>query len=217
MLLFSVNDAMSNFSEEYIVKRLNRNQDLPCDESIYPSALLPDAPRQAAVLVPLVRVKKLPNDIPGWRWHVLYTRRTSSLAEHSGQVAFPGGRSDPDDPSPEATVLREAYEEIGLNPEDVRILGRLEHLLTITNYCITPVVGVMPWPYPISLETDEVSRVFTIPLEWLADTQNHEVRHRPLPPPFSGVPVIYFKAYEGELLWGVSASITVSLLETLLK
>jgi 8-oxo-dGTP pyrophosphatase MutT (NUDIX family) len=146
---------------------------------------------------------------------VLFTLRTASLAEHSGQVAFPGGRADSTDTTAEVTALREAQEEIALRSQDVRILGSLKNLRTITNYCITPVVGALPWPYSFDLAREEVSRVFTIPLEWLADRDNHEIRMRDLPHPFSQVPVIYFKLYEGELLWGVSAEITLNLLKAL--
>ena len=159
------------------------------------------------------------SDIPGW--HLLLTRRSDHLAEHRGQVAFPGGRSDPGDPSPEATALREAEEEIGLKPADVQILGCLNNVLTITNYCITPVIGVIPWPYPIRLEQNEVSRVFTIPLNWLAAPGHHELRQRTFPPPYStslgseSFPVIYFHPYDNEVLWGVSAKITMDLLKAL--
>jgi 8-oxo-dGTP pyrophosphatase MutT (NUDIX family) len=166
-----------------------------------------EPPRAAAVLIPILRVEG--------EWHVLYTRRTDTVADHKGQVAFPGGSSDPDDPSPEATALREAHEEIGLNPQDVRILGRLNSLLTITNYCVTPVVGAIPWPYPLHLETSEVSRAFTIPLAWLADPDPWEVQQHVLPGRPEPHPVIYFQLYEGELLWGVSAQITINLIKVL--
>jgi 8-oxo-dGTP pyrophosphatase MutT (NUDIX family) len=149
------------------------------------------------------------------KWHVLFTRRTSSLPEHSGQVAFPGGRAEPDDDSPEVTALREAHEEINLSPSDVQILGRLREIRTISNYCVMPVIGRIPWPYEFKLAREEVSRVFTIPLEWLADLQNHEIKFRELPSPHSPVPVIYFNRFDGELLWGISAEITLNFLESL--
>lgn len=173
----------------------------------YPSELLPDAPRPAAVLIPLLR--------DHGAWHVLFTRRHHHLAEHSGQVAFPGGRADPGDASPERTALREAYEEIGVRPGDVRVLGKLEPFRTITNYCVTPVVGVIPWPYPLRLSPVEVSRAFTIPLAWLADPQNFEERRRELPAPFGEASVIYYQPYQGEVLWGASARFTLRLLHVL--
>lgn len=187
----------------------------------YLSGTLPDPPKPAAVLVPLLRKDDL--DDNNYSWHLLLTRRSDMLEEHSGQIAFPGGRSDPNDSSPEATALREAEEEIGLRSNDIQILGRLNNLRTITNYCITPVVGLIPWPFEIHLERGEVSRVFTIPLEWLADPEHHEVRQRTITPLYSQalsvmtIPVIYFSPYEGETLWGVSAEITLNLINVLLK
>jgi 8-oxo-dGTP pyrophosphatase MutT (NUDIX family) len=173
----------------------------------FPPEFFLEPPRPAAVLIPLLQAEA--------EWHVLFTRRTASLPEHSGQVAFPGGRADLDDPSPVATALREAYEEIGLQPQDVRILGQLPVLPTISNYAVTPIVGAMPWPYPFNLATDEVGRVFTIPLAWLADPANRTIRRRDLPPPFDPVSVIYFNQFDGELLWGVSAQIVVNFLQAL--
>jgi hypothetical protein len=76
-------------------------------------------------------------------------------------------------------------------------------------------VGKIPWPYDIVLEKEEVSRVFTIPLEWLADPSNRRIQYRELPDPHSPIPVIYFDRYDGELLWGVSAEITLNFLESL--
>jgi 8-oxo-dGTP pyrophosphatase MutT (NUDIX family) len=196
-------EAISNFLEQIDHKdRANETY-----QPRFPPEFFSAYPQNASVLVAL---QKISGD-----WHVLFTRRTSSLPEHSGQVAFPGGRADPEDNTPEDTALREAREEINLCPEDVNILGRLRELRTITNYCVQPVVGSIPWPYEYSLEKEEVSRVFTIPLEWLADPKNHEIQYRELHPPHSPVPVIYFKLYDGELLWGVSAEITLNLLETL--
>jgi 8-oxo-dGTP pyrophosphatase MutT (NUDIX family) len=199
---------MIDLSEAQIIQKLQRAPELPfgADEPDY-STLLPGEPIPAAVLIPLLRVEG--------QWHVLLTRRNSELAEHSGQVAFPGGRTDPGECSPEATALREAYEEIGLAPVDVRILGRLRTFHTITNYLVTPVVGVIPWPYALRLASEEVSRAFTVPLSWLADPTNHEIQRRELPPPHAPVPVIFFKPYDGEVLWGASARFTLTLLEVL--
>jgi len=164
-------------------------------------------PQPAAVLIPLLREDH--------RWHVLFIRRTSVRGDrHSGQVAFPGGRMDPEDASLEATALREAREEIGLAPQEVRILGQLEHSVTISNYHLTPVVGLMPWPIELTAAPNEVERVFTIPLDWLADPAHYQIkRRRGLR--FRPHPVIYFERYAGELLWGVSAHITLAFLDAL--
>ena len=164
-------------------------------------------PRPAAVLIPFLMKED--------GWHLLFTRRTTDLQEHSGQVAFPGGRMDPLDDSPYATALREAQEEIGLAPQDVQVLGRLSDYLTITNYLVTPVVGVIPWPYTFHLSPHEVSRVFSIPLAWLAEPAHHEIRQRNIPGWEKPIPVVYFQPYDSEVLWGASARFTLGLLEVL--
>jgi 8-oxo-dGTP pyrophosphatase MutT (NUDIX family) len=209
---------LDRLTELEIQQRLTNVQDEDTEDGFL-SAFLPDAPRPAAVLVPFLRA---PLDDSGKiGWHILLTKRSEKLVEHSGQVAFPGGRSDPEDNSPEATALRESQEEIGLDPLSVHILGRLDSLLTITNYRIFPVAGVIPWPFNIQLASGEVDRVFTIPLNWLAQPSHHEVRQRVVPPPYSlhfgseSHPIIYFQPYDGEILWGVSAEITMRLLKAL--
>jgi 8-oxo-dGTP pyrophosphatase MutT (NUDIX family) len=193
---------------EEIAQRLQKAPAETSDKfSNFPADLFSEPPRQAAVLIPLLVDQHI--------WHVLFTRRTSTLPEHSGQVAFPGGRTDSNDLSPVKTALREAEEEIGILQKHVKVLGMLEEIHTISNYCVTPVVGLIPWPYPMRLATDEVSRAFTIPLSWLADPENHAIQLRTLPAPYSPVPVIYFKHFDGELLWGVSAQIVLNLLRAL--
>jgi 8-oxo-dGTP pyrophosphatase MutT (NUDIX family) len=161
----------------------------------------------AAVLIPLIVL----ND----EWHLVFTRRTEAVEHHKGQVSFPGGGCDVGESSPEQTALREAGEEIGLKSADVRLLGKLNEVLTITRYRVTPVVGVLPWPYEIRPEPAEVERVFTIPLMWLADSENWEVRS--VTP--AGAPrafqVIYYHAYDGEILWGATARMTHNLLSVL--
>ncbi len=201
-----------DLSEDEIARRLADAQETyrPPEtglEDFLKSGIFGEPPRPAAVLVPFAKIDK--------RWHILFTRRNNDLPEHSGQVAFPGGRADPGENSPEETALRETYEEIGLNPASVRILGRMKSFLTITNYKVKPIVGSVPWPFPIRLAQVEVSRVFTIPFEWLADPLNHEIQLRRMPAPYSPIPVIYLKPFDGEVLWGVSAYITINLLEIL--
>jgi 8-oxo-dGTP pyrophosphatase MutT (NUDIX family) len=202
-----INSLTETELSERLSTSLGESTSSPAYSPRFPSDLFQDSPRNAAVLVPFLKQEN--------SWHILFTRRTSSLPEHSGQVAFPGGRADPEDSTPEITALREAQEEINLSPNDVTMLGRLQELRTISNYCVLPVVGRITWPYNFILAREEVSRVFTIPLEWLADPKNHEVHFRELPSPYSPIPVIYFKRFDGELLWGVSAEITINLLQSL--
>lgn len=208
------------FTEEYIAQHLRDAQHTQHEASKLWD-LITNNPRPAAVLIPLFQNHSSKEDADGWQ--VLLTRRTNSVAEHQGQVAFPGGRADPTDTTPEMTALREAREEIGLDPTKVRILGRMQILHTISNYIVTPIVGVIPWPFMFQLEETEVSRVFSIPLNWLADPNNHERRNRSIPETLVKIlqkdsfPVIYFHPYKDELLWGVSAEITVRLIDTLYK
>jgi 8-oxo-dGTP pyrophosphatase MutT (NUDIX family) len=159
--------------------------------------------RCAAVLIPFIWIKG--------EWQVVFTRRTDTVEHHKGQVSFPGGGCDPGDASPEATALREAKEEIGLHPEDVRILGRLNDHLTITRYRVTPVVGVMPWPYALVPAPEEVAAIFTIPLLWLADPAHWT--EQPFTPDgtLRPVPVVIYQDYAGERLWGISARMMLSL------
>jgi len=161
----------------------------------------------AAVLIPLVWWKD--------EWQLVFTRRTETVEHHKGQVAFPGGGCELDETTPEETALREAEEEIGLKVEDVHVLGRLNDVVTITHYRVTPVVGVMPWPYEVRLELAEVGRVFTIPLLWLANRANWDeqpVAPDGTPRPF---PVVKYHEYDGEILWGASARMTLNFLSVL--
>ena len=124
--------------------------------------------RSAAVLVPLL--------CKNGAWQLLFTRRTEQVPHHKGQVSFPGGAHEPEDGNLVKTALREAAEEIGLQPADVRILGALGDMPSVSNYMITPIVGRITRPFEVKLSKYEVSRVFTIPLEWLADARHREMR-----------------------------------------
>ena len=157
----------------------------------------------AAVLIPLV-----------WQaeeWHVLFTRRTDRVESHKGQVSFPGGACDEGETTSEETALREAEEEIGIPPREVRVLGRLSNLITITYFRVTPVVGVIRWPAVFRVGEHEVARIFTIPLAWLANPSNRwqfEV-------PGTGRSLIAYHPYDGELLWGATARMTVDFLNVI--
>jgi 8-oxo-dGTP pyrophosphatase MutT (NUDIX family) len=151
----------------------------------------------AAVLLPLVWWKE--------EWQLVFTRRTETVEHHKGQVSFPGGRCEVGESTPESTALRETQEEIGLNQQDVRLLGRLNDYITITHYRVTPVVGVIPWPYPVRLEEAEVERIFTIPLTWLADIANWDEQPVIVDGFARPFPVLRYHLYDGEILWGATA------------
>jgi hypothetical protein len=118
-------------------------------------------------------------------------------------------------PAPKRSPCAKPRRRLGCLPWRVQVLGRLGSMPTISSYLITPVVGVMPWPVNFSLAPTEVSRVFTIPLGWLADPANRDIRLREVPSQGERLEVIYFKPYGGELLWGASARITLNLLSVL--
>ena len=146
----------------------------------------------------------------------MFIRRTSQVNDqHAGQVAFPGGRIEETDPGAIEAALREAEEEIGIHPSDVSILGTMPDIKTVTNFLVTPIIGQYKHPFTFKLQPEEVARVFTIPLKWLADPGNYEIIERSLTHLGKPIPVIYYKEYKGEMLWGASAKITYNLLRIL--
>lgn len=125
-------------------------------------------PRPAAVLVPIVLHAAGPA--------VLLTQRTVHLRQHSGQVAFPGGRYEPADRTPVRTALREAQEEVGLDPTRVEVIGRLPEYLTGTGFQVTPVVGLIAPDFEVRPDPQEVAEVFEVPLGFLMDPRHHQRR-----------------------------------------
>lgn len=125
-------------------------------------------PRVAAVLVPLVVREEGVT--------VLLTQRADHLNDHAGQVSFPGGRHEPFDANATATALREAQEEVGLDPGRVEVLGSLPDYLTGTGFRVTPVVGLVHPPFTVKADSLEVAEVFEVPLSFLMDPARHEVR-----------------------------------------
>jgi 8-oxo-dGTP pyrophosphatase MutT (NUDIX family) len=125
-------------------------------------------PAAASVLVPLVpRASGL---------HVLLTRRTAHLRDHAGQISFPGGKAEPEDADAVATALREAQEEVGLEPKWVEVLGTLPTYTTVTRFVVTPVVGLVQPDYTLNLDAFEVAEAFEVPLAFLMAPANHQ-RH----------------------------------------
>lgn len=125
----------------------------------------PHRPVHAAVLMPLV--------VRGDELTVLLTRRADHLNDHPGQISFPGGRTEADDPTAMATALREAEEEIGLARRFVQVLGTLPHYTTVTHYVVTPVVALVQPGFCLRVDASEVAEVFEVPLTYLMTPAHH--------------------------------------------
>jgi len=195
-------DALRELSEDDIRRRLR------------PAALTPLAaprlsppPRVAAVLVPLYRNLG--------EWYMLFTERSEEVADHKGQVSFPGGQSHPQDADLATTALRESHEEIGLDPSAVRVLGLLEPMLTVTNFWVTPVVGAFDWPQSFRLAPVEVRDVFATPLRWLADASHMEWMEGKHPLTGEHLLTAIYAPYQGHTIWGATARIILQVLEAL--
>lgn len=137
--------------------------------------------------------------------HLLLTKRSNTLAEHRGQVSFPGGVCDPEDDSLQATALREAQEEVGIDGRMVKVLGLLDDCLTTTsNYVITPVLAEMDWSPRFCPNPAEVEEILEIPLAFfLRSTYTH--RAAPAGPSVNApTPVFRFQDY---CIWGATARI----------
>jgi 8-oxo-dGTP pyrophosphatase MutT (NUDIX family) len=164
--------------------------------------------RKAAVLIPLLIEKQ--------EWCILYTHRTDNVQDHKGQVSFPGGAVELTDATIEETALRETYEEIGILPSDISVLGKLQEYSTITKYRITPVVGFVSWPRLLILSPIEVSHCFTIPVSWLLNKDNRTDKLMTFADGRTES-VLFYKPYNDEIVWGATARLTFKLLELLVN
>jgi 8-oxo-dGTP pyrophosphatase MutT (NUDIX family) len=142
------------------------------DFDLNPGTVLPEGRilRPAGVLVPLV--------VTDGRAHVLLTKRSSALKHHPGQIAFPGGKQDDTDRDVTAAALREAHEEVGLDPSNVEVLGHLPIHETVTGFTVTPVVGRVLAPFDARPEPGEVDEVFCVPLDHLGNPAHYSVQSR---------------------------------------
>jgi len=173
--------------------------DVSGDHKLNPGSkgsIVRDGLRPAAVLVPVV-------DRPDGAT-MLLTKRTEKLTSHPGQVAFPGGRVDPEDVSIEAAAMREADEEVGLKAEYIEVVGRLADYYSGSGFRITPVLAVVRPGFTLTINPDEVDEAFEVPLAFLMDAANHKTdsriwgdikRH------------FYTMPYGDRYIWGVTAGI----------
>lgn len=154
----------------------------------------------AAVLIPIVARES--------GMTLLLTQRTAHLRDHAGQVSFPGGRCEPADPDPVFTALREAQEEVGVDPAQVEVFGCLPEYLTSTGFRVTPVVGLVTPPLNLRLDDFEVAEVFEPPLEFLLDPANRRrdtIEYRGALREFWAMP------WKGYYIWGATAGMLVCL------
>ena len=143
---------------------------------------------------------------------VILTRRSDTLRRHTGQIALPGGRRDPGE-TPWQTALREAHEEIGLEPHFVSLAGLSSPYRTGTGYLITPVVGFVADGFTLTANPDEVADIFETPFGFLMDPTNHEQHERELP---SGeTRRFYAMTHDARFIWGATAGILHALYERL--
>jgi 8-oxo-dGTP pyrophosphatase MutT (NUDIX family) len=149
----------------------------------------------ASVLIPIVQREQ--------GLTLLFTQRSEHLTDHGGQISFPGGRWEESDISPIETALRETEEEVGLARRHVEVLGMLPDYLTGTGYRVTPVVALVQPPFEIAADPKEVAEVFEVPLEYLMDGANHQLRGAEFP---NGVHrTFYAMPYERFFIWGATA------------
>jgi 8-oxo-dGTP pyrophosphatase MutT (NUDIX family) len=161
-------------------------------------------PVPAAVLLPLF--------LKDGEFHVLFTKRTSHLTHHSGEISFPGGVCDPGDRDSADTALREAWEEVGIAPADVEVLGELDDCHSVHNYVVTPVVGVFPSGYPLTVNDAEIERIIEVPLShftkpgvFRVEQWQWQGRTRP----------VYFYRHGEDEIWGLTGRILKQFLDVL--
>lgn len=164
----------------------------------------PKDPVPAAVLFPLV-------DRPAGMT-VLLTQRASQMARHAAQIAFPGGRVDATDADVASAALREAQEEIGLEPARVQVFGYLPDHAVISGFRVTPVLGLVTPPFSLELNPHEVAGVFEVPLEHVLDSANHKARLRKVG---DEEMLLYDIPWEGQNIWGATAGMLLTFVRML--
>jgi 8-oxo-dGTP pyrophosphatase MutT (NUDIX family) len=161
-------------------------------------------PVPAAVLVPLFE--------KGGEFHLLFTKRTTHLTHHSGEISFPGGVCEPADRDYADTALREAWEEVGILPADVEVLGELDDSHSIHNYRVTPVVGVFPPDYRLTVNDAEIERLIEVPLSHFGKPGVYRKEYWQWQ---GGRRPMHFYRYGDDEIWGLTARILKQFLDVL--
>jgi len=156
----------------------------------------------AAVLVPLFK--------KGDGCHLLFTKRSDQVKHHKGEISFPGGVVDEEDLELISTALREADEEIGLRKSDVQILGILDDIVTVTEFIVTPIVGLFPYPYPFKVSEVEIAELIEVPLSSLLREKSFSEKEM-----IRGgqKEIVYAYQYEKHIIWGATARILKQFLD----
>ena len=157
---------------------------------------------RAAVLVPLYK--------KGEDCHLLFTKRTDKVKYHKSEISFPGGVFDEGDFELEKTALREAFEEVGLKEKDVQIIGVLDDIVTITEFIITPFVGLFPYPYFFKVSEIEIAELIEIPLSFFikGDCYSKQVVFR-----MDREEMVDAFQYKNHIIWGATARILKQFLD----
>jgi 8-oxo-dGTP pyrophosphatase MutT (NUDIX family) len=156
----------------------------------------------SAVLIPLL--------FKAGEWHVVVTQRTQTVEHHKGQISFPGGVCEAGDASLVATALRETYEEIGVPPEEVEVLGALDDLRTITHFVVTPFVGVIDHPFRYRTNVHEVDSVVEVPISFLLDPAHLRIEQFEYQGHYHDV---FFWDYGAYTVWGATARMLKNFLD----
>lgn len=160
------------------------------DVSLYePRVLELDSLASAAVLIAVTE---------GHDPHVILTQRSTDMPTHKGEVAFPGGKTEAHDADAVATALREAFEEVGLNPADVQVVGQLDQVVSRFGFLVTPILGIVPADVHLNDESQEIDSVFKVPLSFFLQGQPDQIDQFGS---FRGPRWIY----EGYTIWGLTA------------
>lgn len=186
-----------------------------------------DTAFRSAVLIPIVQLDD--------EWHIVFEVRSLTMRKQPGDISFPGGQIDITDRSPLEAALRETYEELGVDPKSVKVLGELSPLITSPNFVIYPFVGIVHYnEIQHSFNKEEVEKVFTVPINWLLNYKpySHLVNVEIIPPPdFPYEKIIngkeyqwrtrameeWFFDYEQYTIWGLTAKILKHFIEILKK
>jgi 8-oxo-dGTP pyrophosphatase MutT (NUDIX family) len=156
----------------------------------------------AAVLIPLFK--------KGEDCHLLFTKRSDQVKYHKGEICFPGGVVDEEDLELISTAIREAFEEIGLRESDIQIIGVLDDIVTITEFIVTPIIGLFPYPYPFKVSEMEIAELIEVPLSSLLDEDCFSEREI-----FRGgqKEIVYAYQYGKHMIWGATARILKQFLD----